>query len=99
MRRISGHFRSGFEAMIREAEMEEMEKKWRDQNEKIMRHNPPTAEETDPTGAYPASPPAAAEEQPAPATDGTDQTPAPAAIPPASAESKAVADPVVNEDR
>ncbi|WP_347303133.1 Sec-independent protein translocase protein TatB [Croceibacterium sp. TMG7-5b_MA50] len=36
MRRLSNHFRAGFDAMIREAEMAEMEKKWREQNEKIM---------------------------------------------------------------
>lgn len=41
VRRVSGHFRSGIENMIREAEMEEMEKKWREQNEAIMRQHPP----------------------------------------------------------
>ncbi len=37
MRRVSNHFRSGIETMIREAEMEEMERKWKEQNERIMR--------------------------------------------------------------
>ena len=36
VRRVSGHFRSGIETMIREAELEEMEKKWREQNAAIM---------------------------------------------------------------
>ena len=36
IRRVSGHFRSGIETMIREAELEEMEQKWRDQNAAIM---------------------------------------------------------------
>lgn len=36
IRQVSGHFRSGIETMIREAELEEMEKKWRDQNAAIM---------------------------------------------------------------
>ena len=36
MRRMSAHFRSGVESMIREAELEEMEKKWREQNAAIM---------------------------------------------------------------
>ena len=36
IRRVSGHFRSGIETMIREAELEDMEKKWRDQNAAIM---------------------------------------------------------------
>ena len=41
IRRVSGHFRSGIDAMIREAEMEEMEKKWREQNARIMAEHPP----------------------------------------------------------
>lgn len=44
MRRVSGHFRSGIETMIREAELEDMEKKWREQNEAIMKATPPAAE-------------------------------------------------------
>jgi sec-independent protein translocase protein TatB len=36
IRRVSGHFRTGIETMIREAELEEMEKKWREQNAEIM---------------------------------------------------------------
>jgi len=40
IRRVSGHFRSGIESMIREAELEEMEKKWREQNEAILKENP-----------------------------------------------------------
>jgi sec-independent protein translocase protein TatB len=41
VRRVSGHFRSGIETMIREAELAEMEKKWREQNEAIMQAHPP----------------------------------------------------------
>lgn len=36
VRRVSSHFRSGVETMIREAEMEELEKKWKAQNEEII---------------------------------------------------------------
>ncbi|QIG54860.1 twin-arginine translocase subunit TatB [Altererythrobacter sp. BO-6] len=36
IRRVSAHFRSGVDAMIREAELEEMEKKWKAHNEAIM---------------------------------------------------------------
>ena len=54
MRKISGHFRAGFDAMVREAEMEELEKKWAEQNAKIMREHPEGVEETERTGAYPA---------------------------------------------
>jgi sec-independent protein translocase protein TatB len=54
VRKISGQFRTGLDAMIREAEMEEMEKKWREQNEKIMREHPAGGPvEMEPTGAYP----------------------------------------------
>lgn len=45
MRRMSGHLRSGFEAIIREAEMEEMERKWREQNEAIMHAHPAAPDE------------------------------------------------------
>ncbi|MFC3213035.1 Sec-independent protein translocase protein TatB [Novosphingobium panipatense] len=40
MRRMSNHFRSGIDAMVREAELEEMERKWREQNEAIMKASP-----------------------------------------------------------
>ena len=72
IRRVSNHFRSGLEAMIREAEMEEMEQKWAAQNEKIMReHSPDTQPEMEPTGAYPSQPEASAEATvtPAPAAE------------------------------
>jgi sec-independent protein translocase protein TatB len=39
MRRMSAHFRSGIDAMVREAELEDMEKKWKAQNEAIMRRS------------------------------------------------------------
>ena len=45
VRRVSGHFRSGIETMIREAEMQDMEKSWREQNEAIMAAHPATAAE------------------------------------------------------
>jgi len=41
-RGMARHFRSGFDAMIRESEIEDMEKKWREDNERIMRMHPPT---------------------------------------------------------
>ncbi|MGN3975036.1 Sec-independent protein translocase protein TatB [Tsuneonella sp. SYSU-LHT278] len=40
IRRTSNHFRAGVEAMIREAELEEMEKKWAEQNAQIMAQVP-----------------------------------------------------------
>ena len=74
MRRMSAHFRSGVESMIREAELEEMEKKWREQNAAIMAQNPATAAPAQATGA-----PAQPEGAPAPTAE-------PVAHPAASAE-------------
>ena len=37
IRGMARHFNSGIEAMVRESELEEMEKQWRDENERIMR--------------------------------------------------------------
>lgn len=52
VRRVSGHFRAGLDAMVREAELEEMEKKWKEQNAAIMKAHP-QADDTRP--ALPAS--------------------------------------------
>ncbi len=38
-RGMASHFRSGFDSMVREAELEEMEKKWKAENERIMREH------------------------------------------------------------
>lgn len=40
MRKVSNHFRSGLDAMVREAELEDMERKWREQNDAIMKASP-----------------------------------------------------------
>lgn len=40
VRGMARHFHAGIETMIREAELEEMEKKWRDENDRIMREYP-----------------------------------------------------------
>jgi sec-independent protein translocase protein TatB len=39
-RGMARHFRSGLDEMIRQAELEEIEKKWREENERIMREHP-----------------------------------------------------------
>jgi sec-independent protein translocase protein TatB len=39
-RGVARHFRSGIDTMIREAELEEMEKRWAAENERIMREHP-----------------------------------------------------------
>jgi len=72
IRRVSGHFRTGLETMIREAELEEMEQKWAAQNEKIMREHPADAPpEMEPTGAYPSTGPGTPPEASAEARAGT----------------------------
>ena len=39
-RGVARQFRSGFDSMMREAELQEMEKKWAEENERIMREHP-----------------------------------------------------------
>ncbi len=102
VRRVSGHFRSGVETMIREAELEEMEKKWREQNEAIMAANPSAPAHPEPVegaepleGAEPADRPEAAEAYvPVP---GPEPASAEAAVKPAAAKrarrSKSAAEP------
>jgi sec-independent protein translocase protein TatB len=48
VRGMARHFTSGIENMIREAELEEMEKRWREENERIMRLHPPDAHYPEP---------------------------------------------------
>jgi sec-independent protein translocase protein TatB len=45
-RGVARQFRSGFDAMVREAELAEMEKKWADENARIMREHPADPEPT-----------------------------------------------------
>jgi sec-independent protein translocase protein TatB len=40
-RGVARQFRSGFDAMVREAELAEMEKKWAEENARILREHPP----------------------------------------------------------
>lgn len=44
-RAMSRHFRSGIDTMIREVEMEELQKKWAQDNARIMAEHPPTEAE------------------------------------------------------
>jgi sec-independent protein translocase protein TatB len=51
-RAVARQFRAGFDTMVREAELEEMEKKWREENERIMREHPsPESPPAEPDGA------------------------------------------------
>ena len=47
-RGMARHFTAGLETMMREAELEEMEKRWREENERIMRLHPANADYPDP---------------------------------------------------
>ncbi len=47
-RRVAGQFRSGFDEMVRQSELEEMEKKWAAENERIMRLHPPEKYDSEP---------------------------------------------------
>ncbi|MEH3105995.1 MAG: Sec-independent protein translocase protein TatB [Sphingomonas fennica] len=58
-RGMARHFRDGVDEMIRQSELEEMEKKWREENERIMREHPA------PAPYHPVAP----EALPAPAPD------------------------------
>jgi len=64
-RGMARHFRSGIDTMMREAELEEMEKKWREDNDRILRDHPMEAQpgtidpEWQQTGLDQSYPPAA----------------------------------------
>ncbi|ESZ85916.1 MAG: translocase [Blastomonas sp. CACIA14H2] len=77
---MARHFRSGIDAMVREVELEEMEKKWKADNERIMREYaaanpaaapvPAPAAEPAPAMEPLAEPPAAIAAPAAPVTEG-----------------------------
>jgi sec-independent protein translocase protein TatB len=62
-RGMARHFRAGVDTMMREAELEEMEKNWRAENERIMREHPLLAPSGEPL------PPLGAEESPSDSSD------------------------------
>jgi len=55
VRGMARHFHSGIENIIREAELEEMEKKWREENDRIMREYPALLDAS-PTDTSPPEP-------------------------------------------
>src|SRR3954469_19563698 len=44
-RGVARQVRSGFDTMMREAELQEMKKKWAEENARIMREHPPTPQQ------------------------------------------------------
>src|SRR3546814_19755049 len=70
---MSRHFRSGLDTMMREAELEELEKQWREQNDAIMRE---FTRIDDDAGAAPApSAPATTGSSSEPTAPGPTETP------------------------
>lgn len=94
-RGMARHFRSGVDAMIREAEIDEMNKQWAAHNASIMAAHPndPDRREDDwaTAAGFPDSRPPAAETPAAPAAAvaATPAAPAPAAAKPAPRRRKA----------
>ena len=68
-RAMTRHLRSGFDEMMRQAELEEMEKQWAEHNRKIMAETPVVPEyapaPADPQAADPLVPAPSAAEPPA----------------------------------
>jgi sec-independent protein translocase protein TatB len=62
MRGMARHFTSGIENMMREAELEEMEKKWREENQRILAQHPADAGYPEPMPVMTELPPS--DEQP-----------------------------------
>ena len=61
-RRMAAHFRSGIDEMVRQSELEELEKKWQADNERIMKEFPSVRE-------YDSMPPPENEAQPTQAAE------------------------------
>ena len=74
-RGMARHFRSGIDTMMREAELEEMEKKWREENERIMREHPFAEPLADPDARSRRRPSSAARRRRAPSRDAGAPTP------------------------
>lgn len=67
-RAVSHQFRSGFDAMVREAELEEMEKRWAAENARIMAEHAPADADT-PAGPVSLEKPGDADAHTAPEPD------------------------------
>jgi sec-independent protein translocase protein TatB len=64
-RGMARHFRTGLDTMMRESELEEMEKSWRKHNETVMRDHPLPAPDGKPAEPEWAEPVPALENEPA----------------------------------
>jgi sec-independent protein translocase protein TatB len=77
IRGYARHFTSGIENVIREAELEEMEKTWREQNEQIMKNFPPDATYEEPAPVMTSLPPDEQHPLPLEAPSAPDDDPTP----------------------
>jgi len=80
VRRVSSHFRTGLDAMVREAELEDMEKKWKAQNEAIMKRSAASAESEAGEPLMTGPPPVAESKVAKPGTPEVSDNSAPAEI-------------------
>ena len=64
VRGMARHFTAGIEDMVRQAELEEMEKRWREENERIMQLHPANSDYPEP-GQPDTMPPIAEPPEPA----------------------------------
>lgn len=74
-RAMANQFRSGVDQMVRDSEIADLEKSWREQNESIMRAHPPAPPESD--WGRPTPPPAAPPGPPTLSLDKEAQVPPP----------------------
>lgn len=88
-RGVARQFRAGFDEMVREAELAEMEKKWKEENERIMREHPML------TPAEPAQPSLGAMEHGASDPPASHLPPEESARPDASGEAVMVERPTI----
>jgi sec-independent protein translocase protein TatB len=79
-RGMAKHFRSGIDTMIRESELQEMEKKWKADNERIMREHPavPADEMVEGAGYVPPPAPLGAGSAAPPSVSDAGRAPPPA---------------------
>jgi sec-independent protein translocase protein TatB len=87
-RGMARQFRSGFDDMIRESEFQEMEKKWKAENERIMREFPPTPDQAMLMAPVPQDAPATETED---ALAMTVEMPAPEPVPAPARKPRATA--------
>ncbi len=84
IRRVSAHFRTGIDTMVREAELADMEKKWKAQNEEIMRRSAALTEAEAGTPLMTGPPPVENPPVDTPADQASDPAPDPVQQPSSS---------------